>query len=421
MMLLIENVTLFTATDEEARPGMDLLCEGERIAAIGPTGSLEHPADLPRLGGPGTFVLPGIIDCHTHVMLSNLDIMTAVRKDLSFNIYEAAANLRATLEAGVTSARDLAGADRGIRTALERGLISGPRLKIAICILSQTGGHSDQNLGCWGDVDYFFPYPGRPPNVVDGVDAVRQRVREVFRAGADLIKICTTGGVASPGDHPDHVQFSEQEIRAIVEEADARGRIVAAHAQGSRGVKNALRNGVRSIEHGFYLDEECVELMVTRGAYFVPTLYVVEAFLAGELGELPDYMTRKAAEARDAHLRSIELARKAGVRIAMGTDCGAAPHGQNLCELGAMERAGMRSAEVLIAATRTSAALLGIDGETGTLEAGKLADLLVVNKDPLAGLGALADPDNIEAVVQGGHLVRGVAETRSAAATVDAR
>jgi imidazolonepropionase-like amidohydrolase len=357
----------------------DVAVEAGRIVAIG-TG-LDGDAEVDV---SGRTVLPGFFDCHTHVMLSHVDLWAQVQQPFSRQFYEAAQNLRRTLEIGITSIRDAGGADLGVKEAVAAGSIPGPRMQIAIIMLSQTGGHGDNWHPSGIDAALFVAHPGRPSGIVDGVDAVRRKVRELHRMGADVIKVATSGGVLSPRDDPRQAHFRPAELEALVEEATAAGMFVMAHAQGADGIKNAVRAGIRSIDHGIFLDDEAIELMLRRGTWFVPTLVapqgVLDAVDAG--AQLPAAVVDKARLVLDIHRAAFRNAVQAGVRIAMGTDSGVTPHGRNLRELELMAAGGMAPSAVLEATTRSAAQLLGVDAELGTVEEGKLADLVVLAGDP---------------------------------------
>src|SRR5829696_3628314 len=330
----------------------DVVMESGRIVAVGPGLDGDDVVDC-----SGHAVLPGFIDSHVHFMLNGqLDPMYSVRRPFSLAFYEAAENMRATLDSGITTVREAGGSDLGIKTAQQRGMIAGPRMQISISMLSQTGGHGDRWQVCGADLPFFVPHPGRPDTLVDGPDEMRRKVRELVRAGADVIKVATSGGVLSPRDDPRHGHFRDAELAVLVEEANAAGRFVMAHAQATDGIKAAIRNGVRSIEHGIYLDDEAIGQMLERGTYLVPTLMAPRGVL-------------EAAEA--------------GVKVAMGTDSGVTPHGRNLRELPLMVECGMSPAEALVATTRTAAELLGVADHTGTLEPGNLADVVVLAGDAL--------------------------------------
>jgi imidazolonepropionase-like amidohydrolase len=379
----------------------DVLIEGGRIVEVGPGLDGDEAVDV-----AGRHLLPGLFDCHTHVTLTSINLLGIVQTPFSYRFYETVQNLRATLAAGITMVRDAAGADAGIKQAVADGLIAGPRLQISVTLLSQTGGHGDGWFPSGQTVEFWPVYPGMPDGLVDGPEAMRRKVRELVRAGADVIKVATSGGVLSPTDDPRHAHFRDDELTALVTEAAAAGRWVMAHAQAAEGVKAALRAGVRSIEHGIYLDDEAIELLLAKGAWLVPTLVAPRGVLAAaEAGvPIPDASLRKAVEVAEAHADSFRRAVAAGVKVAMGTDSGVTPHGRNLAELELMAKGGMTPAQVLAATTSSAAELLGVAGELGTLEPGKRADVVVVDGDPfeLATVG-----ERIAAVVQDGRLVSG--------------
>jgi imidazolonepropionase-like amidohydrolase len=301
--------------------------------------------------------------------------------------------------------RDAGGADLGVQRAVDDGLIDGPRMKIAVNALSQTGGHGDGWLPSGITTFLLSPHPGRPGGLVDGPEEMRKRVREIIRAGANVIKVHTSGGVLSPRDSPKHAQFRPDELAALMAEATAVGLPVMAHAQATDGIKNAVRAGVRSIEHGIYLDDEAIELMLSAGTWLVPTLVAPHAVLkAAEAGsQLPDGVLAKAQEVTAAHADAFARAVAAGVKIAMGTDSGVGPHGTNLDELPLMATGGLTPAQVLTATTSSAAELLQVADDTGTIMPGKRADIVVLAGDPfdLANL-----KQNIRAVYSGGAKVR---------------
>lgn len=331
----------------------------------------------------GATLLPGLFDCHVHVTVSDISVLHRLYRPFSYQFYEAAQNLRRTLEIGITTVRDAAGADLGIKQAVEDGLISGPRMQISVSAITQTGGHGDGWLPSGYCVPLALPHPGRPPSLVDGPDEMRRTARTLIRAGAEVLKVHTTGGVLSPGDDPRHSQFSPAELDVLVAEAAMQGRYVMAHAQGTEGVKNAIRAGIRSIEHGIYLDDEAIDLMLQHETWLVPTLVApVNVIRAGKAGAaLSEVVIRKAEEVAAIHAESVRKAAAAGVRIAMGTDTGVGPHGTNLEELPLMAACGMSPAEVLAATTSSAAALLGYGDELGRLAPGYRADLVVVAGD----------------------------------------
>ena len=377
----------------------DVATENGLIAEVGAGLDGDEVVDV-----TGATVLPGLIDCHVHVMISEMDELTLLHQPFSYQFFQAATNLRKTLHAGITTARDAGGADLGVQRAVENGLIPGPRLQISITILSQTGGHGDGWLPSGTVSDVFGPHPGRPAGVVDGPDEMRRVARQLMRAGAQVLKVCTTGGVLSPLDDPRHSQFGVDEVAVLTAEAAAQGRYVMAHAQGADGIKNAIRAGVRSIEHGIYSDDEAIDLMVQNGTYLVPTMVAPLAVIrAAESGvQLPVAVVDKAREAAAAHLDAVARAHQAGVRIAMGTDAGVGPHGANLEELPLLAAAGLSPAEVLASSTSVAASLLGWGETLGRIEPGFAADLLVIDGDAFE-LDTL--PSRLRTVVQAGRSI----------------
>jgi imidazolonepropionase-like amidohydrolase len=279
-------------------------------------------------------------------------------------------------------------------------------MQISIAMLSQTGGHGDDWMASGANVPLFVEYPGSPSGLVDGPEEMRRKVRELIRDGADVIKVATTGGVLSARDDPRHAHFSEEELEMLVTEASKAGRWVMAHAQGTEGIKRAIRVGIRSIDHGIFLDDEAIQMMIDRGTWLVPTLVAPTGVItAAEAGaQIPEASIIKAKETIDIHRESIKRAYEAGVKIAMGTDTGVTPHGENLKELELMAGLGMKPGEVLRATTITAAELMGLEKELGSIEEGKRADLVVVEGDPY-DFKTLSE--RIEVVVKDGRRVVG--------------
>jgi imidazolonepropionase-like amidohydrolase len=354
----------------------------------------------------GTTILPGLIDAHVHVLFSGVNLLRMMQTPFSYPFYEAVHNLKTTLGSGITNVRDAGGADLGVAQALRDGLIAGPRIQISISMLSQTGGHGDGWQPCGAVLPLLGPHPGRPATIVDGADEMRRVVRELVRAGADVLKVATSGGVLSPRDDPRHGHFRDGEIAVLVEEATAAGLYVMAHAQATDGIKVAVRNGIRSIEHGIYLDDEAIEMMLAAGTWLVPTLSAPRAvlILADSGVPMPAAVISKARMVLESHDDSVRRAIEAGVKIAMGTDSGVGPHGNNLVELGLMAGLGLSPLQVWHATTASASELLGISDEFGTLEPGKRADVVVLegSATDLVGLR-----ERVRAVYQDGLLVGG--------------
>ena len=383
-----------------------MVVEDGRVAAAGRLDRLPRGAEV--IDAAGMTLLPGLIDAHVHFYSSGKSMQQRALTPPTLAAFEAAANARATLDAGVTSVREAAGSPQGFKLAVERGLIPGPRMRIAVAALSQTGGHGDGALP--SGVRFWRQWgPEWVDAICDGPDEVRKTVRAVLRLGADFVKLHATGGVMSPSDEPGSPQFTPEEIGVMVYEARMQGKTCMAHAQAAEGIKNALRAGVESIEHGFYLDDEGIALMRERGAFLVPTLHAPRSIVrrAAEEPEsvLPQSL-RKAREVIGANDESFRAAREAGVRIAMGTDAGVGVHGTNAWELELMTQLGMPPLEAIVASTKTASECVHMDAEAGTLEPGKLADLLVVDGDPLADIAILQDRARLRLILQGGRAHR---------------
>ena len=411
---LIRNGMLIDGTGRPSVPDAAVLIKENRIEAVGRADSIRLPdSSFTTVDAGGGTILPGFIDTHVHLVLEGVNIARDMTTPFSMRFYESVNRMRRTLDAGITTVRDAGGADAGLKQAVETGIVPGPRMQISITMLTITGGHGDGWMRSGNAFPIFPPYPGFPDGRCDGVEGVRLKVREVLRAGADVIKIASTGGVLSPTDHPEFTQFSPEELETIVREASyRRGVKVMAHAQGAEGVKNALRAGIHSIEHGIFLDDEAIELLLKRGAFLVPTLLAPLAVLEiGEKGGMPEYGLLKAREVVEIHSDSIGRAQKAGVKIAMGTDAGVMPHGTNLREMGLMVNIGMTPMQSIVATTRVAAECLGWEDRVGTLEPGKLADVVIAKTNPLVDIRSLESPDNITVVVKDGNIVKDLRNT----------
>ncbi|WP_026908351.1 metal-dependent hydrolase family protein [Paucisalibacillus globulus] len=404
---LIKNGLVIDGNGGEPKKGYVVVTEDERIVYVGQEADYSPTGEEVIVDAAGGTVLPGLIDTHVHMMMEYAPLSERLTTPFSFMYYQAANYLKNTLYAGVTSVRDALGTDLGVKKAVEEGLIPGPRLQLSINALTITGGHGDGYTVSGNTLDLLpSDYPGMPSGKCDGVEEVRKKTREMLRAGAEVIKVHATGGVLSATDHPEFTQFSLEELKVIVEEGRFRkGVKVMAHAQGAEGIKNAVKAGVHSIEHGIFIDDEAVELMLENGTYLVPTLLAPVAVLenAAEVG-MPESAVAKSREVIEHHKASFTKAYKAGVKIAMGTDAGVMKHGTNLRELGLMKDAGMSPMDTIIASTKTAAECLGWEDKVGTLEKGKLADIIVVKGNPLEDIYSLANNDNIQVVIKDGKV-----------------
>ncbi|MEV0823138.1 metal-dependent hydrolase family protein [Nonomuraea rubra] len=401
MSLLLRNALLLDVRTGEYTEA-DLRCADGRIAEIG-TG-LTAPDGTRVLDLAGARVVPGLIDAHVHVTASTANLGTLGSMSPSYVAAHSARIMSDMLSRGFTTVRDASGADFGLADAQAEGLVRGPRLLFCGKGLSQTGGHADFR-GRGEHLKDDHPCCAGVGRVADGVDAVRTAARDELRKGAHHIKLMASGGVASPTDRIDSTQYSMDELRAAVEEAEAANRYVAAHAYTARAVNRALEAGVRSIEHGNLIDDASVELFLRHEAYLVPTLVTYWALKEeGREFGLPERSWRKVDEVLDAGLVALERAARGGVRLAYGTDLLGGMHRHQNQEF-RLRAEVQRPIDVLRAATTGAAELVGLAGEIGTLAVGAHADLLVLDGDPLEDIGVLADPGHVRHVVQAGALV----------------
>jgi len=358
----------------------DVVIEDGLVIEVGPGLDGDEAIDC-----TGKSLLPGLFDCHVHVAFrhEDFDEVRVMNEPFSLPFFHIAETLRTTLALGITTVRDASGADAGVKAAVEQGVIVGPRMQVSVAMLSMTGGHADPWLPSGARGAWSVAYPGMVDGVCDGVDGVAAKVRETIRAGADVIKIASSGGFLSPTDDPSQPNFSQAEVDAIVATAADLGRPVMSHAHGAEGIKRAVRAGVRSIDHGTFLDEEGIALMLERGTWLVPTLTAGDTTdeLAGD-PRLPEIVRDKLRTLGRPELSAFQVAAEAGVKVAMGTDCPVAPHGTNLRELELMAQHGFTPAQALVAATSSAAELMGLQDELGTLAPGKRADVVVVDGDP---------------------------------------
>ncbi|MEV4470752.1 amidohydrolase family protein [Nonomuraea sp. NPDC049504] len=401
MSLLLRNALLLdVGTGEYAEA--DLRCADGRIAETGR--GLGAPDGTRVIDVAGARVVPGLIDAHVHVTASSADLGSLRSMPPSYVTAHTARIMGDMLSRGFTTVRDASGADFGLADAQAEGLIRGPRLLFCGKGLSQTGGHADFR-GRGEHLTDDHPCCAGVGRVADGVDAVRAAARDELRKGAHHIKVMASGGVASPTDRIDSTQYSMDELRAAVEEAEAANRYVAAHAYTARAVNRALEAGVRSIEHGNLIDDSSVELFLRHDAFLVPTLVTYWALKEeGRDFGLPASSWRKVDEVLEAGIVALDRAARGGVRMAYGTDLLGGMHRHQNQEF--RLRAEVQSPlDVLRAATTGAAELVGLTGELGTLAVGAHADLVVLDGDPLEDIGVLADPKHIRHVIQSGTVV----------------
>lgn len=378
-----------------------ILIEGDRIKKVGSSQSVQAPAGARVIDLSDAAVLPGLIDCHTHLTFDpSHSGYSALGISTPREALYGAKNARVTLEAGFTTVRNVGAngyADIALRDAINAGDVPGPRIDASGPAIGVTGGHCDESL--------LAPeFHHKADGVADGVPALMAKTREIAKYGADCIKICASGGVLSKGDSPEATQFSDEEIRAIVAEAHRLGRKVAAHAHGAAGIKQAVMAGVDSIEHASFIDDEAIRLMKEKGTYLVPTIYLGDWFMANyqRIG-VPEFMVEKAKVVMPAARLNIARAFKAGVKVAFGTDAAVYPHGLNAHEFAVMVKLGMTAMQSIQAATVNAADLLGWPDRVGSLDPGRFADIIAVNGDPTTDVSVL---EHVVFVMKGGQVVK---------------
>ena len=362
-----------------------IIVSGGAIAGIAATSATpKNPQDR-EIDLRGMTVLPGLIDVHTHLtMETNFDPYHELSTSIAKSALIGARNAKVTLEAGFTSVRNVGAegfADVDLRDAINADLIMGPHMQVSGPALGITGGHCDENL-------LPFEYHLQGGGVADGVEAVQHRVREVIKYGADLIKICATGGVLSKGDDPQASQYTLEELKAIVADAHRLGRRVAAHAHGAQGILWATQAGVDSIEHGSYMTDEDIAAMKSHGTYFVPTAYLIDWIQVN--GHLPPFYHQKMMDVSAVEKATAKKAIAAHVKIALGTDAAVYPHGLNAHEFAVyVEQFGMTPLAAIQSGTLNAADLMGWSDKVGSLEKGKWADIIAVKGDPLHDINVL--------------------------------
>jgi imidazolonepropionase-like amidohydrolase len=398
----IIGATLLDGTGAKPLEDATILVEGGIIQDVGRGINMPEGAEV--VDASGMMVMPGLIDAHVHLCLEGgPNILAILQYPPGLLQLMAARNALNTLEAGYTTVRDM-GAPMGFAISLKRaigmGIARGPRIVTSGRVISQTGGHADFHLPSGINFDLMS-------RIADGPDEVRKAAREQLRDGADWVKICSSGGVMSPTDPVDTRQFTVDEIRAAVEEANAVGKNVAAHAHGTTGIRNAVMAGVKTIEHGTIMDDEVVSLMAEKGVFHIPTLVASWGILKhGREAGIPDYAVAKAEQLATYPGRSMMLSHGAGVKVAAGTDAGTPfnRHGENAKELELMVEAGFKPMEAIRATTKVGAEAVGLGRVTGTLQKGKWADVIVVDGDPLKDIKVLQDRSLIRLVMKGGAM-----------------
>jgi imidazolonepropionase-like amidohydrolase len=405
-MRVFVGATLIDGTGAPPVRDAAVVIDGERIIAAGPRGLTPWPAGAEIIDLGGLTLLPGLIDTHDHLASHGYALATrwGLDEPASTAHLRTGGVLAETLAMGYTTVRDAGGLDAGFKLAVEEGLVEGPRLSLSVKIISPTGGIGDRvspsGHDCWVPSD-----PTLPDSVANGISQVRTVVRTMVRAGADAIKCATTGGASSRAGHgPRDAAFTREEMRVLVDEAHALGRKVMCHALGGPGLRLAIEAGVDSIEHGCYLAEEpeLIAMMAERGIFLTPTLLV---YVYHRESPAP-HVRKRAGELYARHVESVQMALAAGVKISAGTDAGGHGHPVNARELPCLVEAGMSPMQALQTATGLAAECLGWERDVGTVQAGRFADLVAVEGDPLQDITLLQRPERIKRVYKGGVLYR---------------
>ncbi len=402
-MKLIEGATLIDGTGGPTIADAAVLVnEQGRIEAVGSKESLAWPPGTEVISATGMTLLPGLIDCHDHLSSFTYDLMSRWRltEPASLRNLRIAKVAEETLLTGYTTIRDCGWLDAGFKTAVEEGLYPGPRLLVATMPMSPTHGHADRSSGS-GHSQPAFPDPLLPRGIADGPDGVRAKVRELVRVGADFIKVFQTG-FGRPLHKSKDVAYSRDELDALVSESHSHGKKVASHAVGGPGLRMSIEAGVDTIEHGSYLnqDPDLLNMMAGEGIFFVPTFTV---FNFHRTQGNPTARV-EAGDFRQDHIESMQKALSAGVKVVAGTDAGGWGHGNNAEELECLVEAGMTTMQALVAATDWAAECCGLEKDLGTVERGKLADLVVVDGDPLSDITILQDKSRIKLVMKEGQV-----------------
>jgi len=401
MKTLIENVNIINP--EEIDTNQNILIEDNVIKEIS---SSKIKANANVIDGEHNYLLPGFIDCHAHIFAKGFHKEENMANPLGLHFYNAVPHALQTINAGVTTIRDCGSADLSFKLAQQRKLFTAPKIHLSISPLVMTGGHFDLFLPSGWDMEII--YPGFPKGRCDGVEEVLKKTREMKRAGADFIKVMASGGVLTTNSSPEFAQFNKKELKTIVKEASANDMKVSAHCHSLKGMNNCIDAGFSSIEHGTFIDKKTACKMVKNNVSLVPTLLVHQFLYENGFPAWDNYANEKVAKLKEivkVHKENISVAYEEGVNILMGTDSGVLPHGHNLEELTHLVEIGMSESQAIAAGTVKAAEFLNKDN-LGLVKENYIADLILVNSNPLDDVSILSDNDNILNVFQDGVLVK---------------
>ena len=404
MQTLIQNVNVINPF-EEIKTGHNVLIEDNKIKEIS-SGKINSKENVTVIDGQDNYLLSGFIDCHSHIFAKGFHKEENMANPLGIHFYNAVPHALQTIDAGVTSIRDCGSADLSFKLAQQRKLFTAPKIYLSITPLVMTGGHFDLLLPSGFDMEII--YPGFPKGRCDGIEEVLKKTREIKRAGADFIKVMCSGGVLTTNTSPEFSQFNKKELKTIVNEACANDMKVSAHCHSLKGMKNCIDAGFSSIEHGTFIDKKTAQKMVKKNVSLVPTLLVHQFLYKNSFPAWDSYAkekTEKLKEIVKVHKENISLAYDEGVNILMGTDSGVIPHGHNLEELTHLVDIGMSNDEAIASGTIKAAQYLNQDN-LGLIKENYIADLILVNSNPLDAVSVLSDNDNILNVFQDGEIVK---------------
>ena len=403
MQTLIENVNIINPF-EEVKNSQNVLIEDGIIKEI--SSSINPKDNVNVIDGEDNYLLSGFIDCHCHIFAKGFHKEENMANPLGLHFYNAVPHASQTINAGVTTIRDCGSADLSFKLAQQRRLFTAPKIHLSITPLVMTGGHFDLLLPSGFDMEIM--YPGFPKGRCDGVEEVLKKTREVKRAGADFIKVMCSGGVLTTNTSPEFPQFNKKELKTIVKEADANEMKVSAHCHSLKGMNNCIDAGFSSIEHGTFIDKKTAQKMAEKNVSLTPTLLVHQFLYKNGFPAWDNYAAEKTAKLKEivkVHKENISVAYSEGVNLLMGTDSGVIPHGHNLEELVHLTDIGMSENEAIASGTVKAAEFLGFDN-LGLVKENYIADLILVNSNPLDDVSILSDNDNILKVIQDGIQVK---------------
>ena len=404
MQTLIENVNIVNPS-EDVKTHQNVLIEDNLIKEIS-SDKISAKDDVKVVEGNDNYLLPGFIDCHTHIFAKGFHKEENMANPLGIHFYNAVPHSLQTINAGVTTIRDCGSADLSFKLAQQRGLFIAPKVHLSITPLVMTGGHFDLLLPSGWDMEIM--YPGFPKGRCDGIEEVLKKTREVKRAGADFIKVMCSGGVLTTNTSPEFAQFNKKELKTIVCEANANDMKVSAHCHSLKGMNNCIDAGFSSIEHGTFIDEKTACKMVKKNVSLVPTLLVHQFLYKSGFPAWDNYADEKTAKLKEivkVHKENISVAYEEGVNILMGTDSGVIPHGHNLEELVHLTDIGMSEDEAIASGTVKAAEFIG-HNNLGLVKEKYIADLILVNSNPLDDISILSDNGNVLKVMQDGEIVK---------------